>query len=150
MTEPRPPHLRWSAIALVVTGGMAGSAARAGLALAIPAVADVPIAIAIVNIVGAFVLGCLYSALAHRGSADASAGRLRLLIGTGFCGGFTTYSALASDTVVLAVNGAVAASILYALGTLLVGGVATWAGIVAGIGLGRGDRRRVGRGGEAA
>lgn len=125
---------------------MAGSAARAGLSLAIPTVAEVPIAIAIVNIVGAFVLGCLYSALAHRGPADASAVRLRLLLGTGFCGGFTTYSALANDTVVLAVNGAVGASMLYALGTLLVGGLATWAGIVVGIGLG-GDRRGTARGG---
>ncbi|MFC9558244.1 fluoride efflux transporter FluC [Agromyces sp. NPDC056965] len=147
MTDARPPHLRWSAIALVVIGGMAGSAARAGLSLAIPTVAGVPIAIAIVNIVGAFVLGCLYSALAHRGAADASAVRLRLLLGTGFCGGFTTYSALANDTVVLAVNGAVGASTLYALGTLLVGGLATWAGIVVGIGLG-GDRRDSARGGE--
>ncbi|MBM7830524.1 CrcB protein [Agromyces cerinus] len=148
MTDARPPHLRWSAIALVVAGGMAGSAARAGLALAIPTIAGVPIAIALVNIVGAFVLGGLYSMLAHRGPADASAAQLRLLIGTGFCGGFTTYSALANDTVVLAVNGGVGAAMLYALGTLLVGGLATWAGIVVGIGLG--GRRRPGRVGESA
>ena len=149
MTGDRPPHLRWSAIALVVVGGMAGSAARAGLALVIPPVAQVPLAIAIVNIVGAFVLGCLYSALAQRGHDDASSVQLRLLIGTGFCGGFTTYSALAGDTVVLAVNGAVGASILYALGTVLVGALATWAGIVVGIGL-RGGRGRTAQGGGPA
>lgn len=145
MTDGRPPHLRWSAIALVVVGGMAGSGARAGLALVIPSVSQVPIAIAVVNVVGAFVLGSLYAALEHRGHDDASAIRLRLLFGTGFCGGFTTYSALASDTVALAVNGAVGASILYALGTVLVGALATWAGIVVGIGIRRG-RGRAARG----
>ncbi|WP_322789899.1 fluoride efflux transporter FluC [Agromyces hippuratus] len=132
-----------------MVGGMAGSAARAGLTLAIPTVAGVPIAIALVNIVGAFVLGCLYSLLAHRSPADASAVRIRLLLGTGFCGGFTTYSALANDTVVLAVNGGLGAATLYAFGTLLVGGLATWAGIVAGT-ASDGSRRRTGRGGEAA
>lgn len=149
MTGERPPHLRWSAIALVVVGGMAGSAARAGLALVIPPVAQVPLAIAIVNLVGAFVLGCLYAALAHRGHDDASAVQLRLLLGTGFCGGFTTYSALASDTVVLAVDGAVGVSMLYALGTVLVGALATWAGIVVGTALGRGHGRAVRDGGPA-
>ncbi|KRC63191.1 hypothetical protein ASE14_02585 [Agromyces sp. Root81] len=129
-------------------GGMAGSAARAGLTLAIPTIAEVPIAIALVNIVGAFVLGCLYAALAHRGHDDVSAVNLRLLLGTGFCGGFTTYSALADDTVVLAVHGAVGDAVLYALGTVLVGGLATWAGIVAGTALG-GGRERTARAGEA-
>ena len=133
MTGAWPPHLRWTAITLVVAGGMAGSAARAGLALTIPAVDGVPIAIAIVNVVGAFVLGGLYAALTHREQDDASALQLRLLVGTGFCGGFTTYSALAGDTVALAANGAVAASILYALGTLLIGALATWGGIVVGL-----------------
>ena len=145
----RPLHLRWSAIALVVAGGMAGSAARAGLALAIPPVAQVPLAIAIVNILGAFVLGCLYASLAHRGNDDASALRLRLLVGTGFCGGFTTYSALAGDTVALAVDGAVGTSMLYALGTVLVGAVATWAGVVMGTWLGS-RRGRDARGGGPA
>lgn len=149
MTGARPPHLQWSAIALVVVGGMAGSAARAGLALVIPPVAQVPLAIAIVNVVGAFVLGCLYSALAHHGHDDASAVRLRLLIGTGFCGGFTTYSALAGDTVTLASNGAVGAAVLYAIGSVLLGALATWAGIVVGIGLGRG-RRHIDQGGGPA
>jgi CrcB protein len=75
--------------------------------------------------------------------------QLRLLIGTGFCGGFTTYSALAGDTVVLAVNGAVGASILYAVGTVLVGALATWAGIAVGVGL-RGGRGPTVRGGGPA
>jgi CrcB protein len=128
---------------------MAGSAARAGLALAIPAVDGVPVAIAIVNVVGAFVLGCLYSALANREHDDAAAMQLRLLLGTGFCGGFTTYSALASDTVALAANGAVAASMLYALGTLLVGALATWGGILIGVRFGS-TRERAGQGGGGA
>ena len=128
---------------------MAGSAARAGLAMVIPTVAQVPLAIAIVNVVGAFVLGCLYSALAHRRHDDVSAMQLRLLLGTGFCGGFTTYSALANDTVALAVSGAVGASMLYAFGTLLIGALATWAGIVVGTALGGRRDRTAQTGGTA-
>jgi CrcB protein len=75
--------------------------------------------------------------------------QVRLLLGTGFCGGFTTYSALANDTVALAANGAVAASMLYALGTLLVGALATWGGIVIGVRFGS-ARERAGQGGGGA
>lgn len=51
------------------------------------------------------------------------------MVGTGFMGGFTTYSALAADTAGLLGGGRVGVGIAYGLGTVLVGGLATWAGI---------------------
>jgi fluoride exporter len=53
-------------------------------------------------------------------------------VGTGFLGGFTTYSALAVDTVQLLRFGEVALATAYAFGTLLLGATATWLGIVVG------------------
>ena len=124
----RPPHLRWAPIALVFVGGAAGVAGREGLSLLIPNLGAVPVAIPIINVVGAFLLGCLYEAVTRLDSASAG-GNLKLLLGTGFCGGFTTYSSLATDTAVLFRDGLPWAALIYAVGTVLVGACATWAGI---------------------
>ncbi|PWC04159.1 hypothetical protein DCE94_08325 [Agromyces badenianii] len=128
----RPPHLRWAPIGLVVVGGALGTASRAGLSLVIPNLADVPLSIAIINVVGAFVLGYLSSSVTFLGADSSTAKNLKLLLGTGFCGGFTTYSSLAIDTAVLIMRGSVGVSLLYSLGTVTVGGLATWLGLVAG------------------
>ena len=58
--------------------------------------------------------------------------RLSLLLGTGLLGGFTTYSALAVDTVQLLRTDQTGLAAAYALGTLLLGALATWLGIVIG------------------
>ncbi|WP_427017142.1 fluoride efflux transporter FluC [Pseudarthrobacter sp. P1] len=128
----RPGHLQWSSIALVALGGAAGAGAREGLVLLIPAVDSLPLAIATANLVGAFVLGWLYERLLESGPHDPVARRLRLLVGTGFCGGLTTYSSLALGTATLATGTSPWLAAGYALGTVLVGGCATWLGILAG------------------
>lgn len=56
----------------------------------------------------------------------------RLLLGTGFCGGFTTYSSLATATAVLLTDSATGTAVLYAVITVLGGAVASWAGILCG------------------
>ena len=48
-----------------------------------------------INIFGAFCLGLLLDFLADCGSDSGSYKALRLVLGTGFMGGFTTYSAFA-------------------------------------------------------
>ncbi|MEB7504195.1 CrcB family protein [Arthrobacter koreensis] len=125
----RPPHLCWRPIALVAAGGTAGAACREALSLLIPHLGSVPLAIPAINVMGAFLLGCLYEALL--GSERPISRNLRLLLGTGFCGGFTTYSALARDTAVLLGDGLAPQGVLYALGTVAIGACATWAGIAA-------------------
>ncbi|RZU65668.1 CrcB protein [Microterricola gilva] len=128
----RPPHLRWAAIALVALGGTVGVAAREVLTLIVPTLGALPLAIAIVNLFGAFLLGLLYEALTRADPTRSTARSLRLLLGTGFCGGFTTYSALAVDTALLLGDGELATAAAYALGTVVLGACATWGGIAIG------------------
>ena len=127
----RPPYLRWAPIGLVAVGGALGAASREGLSLVIPKLGEVPISIAIINVVGAFLLGYLYEAVTRLDSAESTGKNLKLLLGTGFCGGFTTYSSLATDTGVLFRDGLPWVAVVYALGTVLLGACATWAGIAA-------------------
>lgn len=141
--EQRAVHLRASSLALVAIGGTAGTAAREGLTLAIPAVNGIPVATFGINVVGAFLLGVLLEALLRRGRDDGRHRDLRLLLGTGLLGGFTTYSALAVDTAALLGDGRAGGAILYGLATMLVGAVATWGGIATS---GIRHHRRRGRG----
>ncbi len=127
-----PGTLTPATLAIVFLGGTLGTAAREALGLALPASAGIPWAILTANLVGAFALGLLLEALVRRGPDHGIRRRLRLLLGTGFLGGFTTYSALATDTALLlgAGDGWVAAA--YGIGTVVVGAVATFAGILLG------------------
>jgi len=126
----RPIHLRPSYLILVLVGGAIGTAGREALALTFPTPAGgVPWVIFGVNIVGAFLLGLLLDTLARRGTDRRRRRALRLLLGTGVLGGFTTYSALATDTADLIGHGAPSRGLAYGLATVLVGGVATVAGI---------------------
>ncbi|MCC9175027.1 fluoride efflux transporter FluC [Arthrobacter sp. zg-Y179] len=144
----RPPHLRWAPISLVFLGGAAGAASSEGLTLLIPNLGEVPVAIPIINVVGAFLLGYLYEAVTRLGSAPTGK-NLKLLLGTGFCGGFTTYSSLATDTAVLFRDGLPWAALIYAFGTVLIGACATWAGIAVASAI-NGPGRRNDGGKEAA
>lgn len=124
----RGHDLRPSSLLLVFLGGAAGTAVRAGLLLALPASGDLPVTTVGVNTAGSYLLGLLVGVLArvpHRGHHR----RLRLLLGTGFLGGFTTYSTLATDGAVLIGAGLPGTAALYALGTLVLGVAAAWAGI---------------------
>jgi len=126
-----PVPLRWDAVALVALGGAAGTAARVAITLAVPSVGAFAVATFAINVVGAFLLGMLLEVLARRGPDAGRLRSIRLLLGTGFLGGFTTYSALATDTAMLT-GGDTGTALAYSLGTLLIGGVATWAGILIG------------------
>ncbi|MCL3819291.1 fluoride efflux transporter FluC [Aeromicrobium wangtongii] len=124
------PHLGWGPLALVAVGGAAGAAGGQAVSLVIPELDKVPVSIAVINVVGAFLLGFLYQAVTRLGTLQAK--DLKLLLGTGFCGGFTTYSSLATDSAVLLRDGRVWSTVAYALGTVLLGACATWLGILAG------------------
>ncbi|MDH2444750.1 CrcB family protein [Amnibacterium sp. CER49] len=107
-------------LAVVLVGGTVGTAVRAAIGL-IPLPADVPIATPAINVAGAFALGLLLAALARRGPDTGSRRTLRLLLGTGLLGGFTTYSTLAVDTAGLVGAGGLVAGIGSALVTVIAG-----------------------------
>lgn len=127
----RPAHLRPDCIGAVFIGGCAGVAAREALIVLFPT-GGVPWTVFAINIIGAFLLGVLLEALTRRGPDVGRRRMIRMLLGTGFMGGFTTYSALATDTADLLSSGSPGAGAAYGVGTVLVGAVATWTGIAAG------------------
>jgi len=126
--KPRPVHLSWANIAIVAIGGTAGTGLRYVIGLTVPPWDGVPVATVGINVVGAFLLGLLLELLADRSLDTGWSRRIRLGVGTGVLGGFTTYSALATDTAVLAA-GHPGRAAGYALGTVLLGAAATIAGI---------------------
>lgn len=127
--QPLPVHLNWRFLGLVAIGGACGTAARHALGDAIGTTHDFPLGTFLINVAGAFLLGVLLEALARRGSDAGHRRTLRLLLGTGFLGGFTTYSALAFDTDALLRSGHVGTAIAYALSTVVIGLAASVAGI---------------------
>lgn len=112
-------------------GGAAGTAAREALVLALPAAGGIPTTILAINVAGAFLLGALLTAVA------GGSPRLTLILGTGALGGFTTYSALATDVALLVGNPSPWLGIGYGVLTLALGAVATWLGIAAASGIRR-------------
>lgn len=139
-THRNAPHQQPLTIAMVALGGAIGTGAREAISLALPPLDGVPVAILGINVVGAFLLGLLLESLLLRGSDTGRRRSLRLFLGTGILGGFTTYSALAADSGVLLLDGRAPVAIAYAVGTVVLGGVASWLGIIAARRLRRPDR----------
>lgn len=85
-------------VALVFLGGMIGTPLRAGLGMALGGQVW-PVATFAVNLCGAFLLAALLEKLAAGQLNEQLRQDLRLGLGTGLLGSFTTYSALALETV---------------------------------------------------
>jgi fluoride exporter len=131
---PTPESLvRVDAFGLVLLGGFAGTAGRHGLALLEPTRDRAwPWGTFLANVAGAFVLGLLLELLARRGPDEGWRRRARLLLGTGFCGAFTTYSTLAVETDLLVRADRPGLAGGYFAATVAAGLVATVAGIALG------------------
>lgn len=123
------PGLR--GVGQVTLGGTAGTLARYLLDAFVGDAAGLPFGIFVVNITGAFLLGVLIETLVLGGPDRGRRRDLRLLLGAGFLGGYTTYSLLATDTAQLLIDARVWAAIGYGLATIIAGGLASWIGILA-------------------
>ena len=131
--EPGPLHVRPAAIVAVALGGLLGTPLRYVLWARFPTPAGFfPWATFSINVVGAFLLGLLLEALTRLGDDAGWRRRVRLCVGTGLLGSFTTYSTLAVDTDILLSDHHLATAGLYAVATVVVGLLVTAAGIAIG------------------
>lgn len=108
-----------------------GVLARALLELGVPDGSGFPGTTFAINVAGALVLAVLIESLTQRGNDDGRRRQLRLLLGTGVLGGFTTYSALAVQTDELLRSGQPGIALAYAASTVVVGFAVSVLGILA-------------------
>jgi CrcB protein len=103
----------------IFVGGAIGTAARAEVAIALPtARGQWPWATFLVNIIGAFLLGYVTTRLQER--LPLSAYR-RPLLGTGLCGGLTTFSTMQLELLKLLDGGQIGLAVAYALASAVAG-----------------------------
>ncbi|MBU6252763.1 MAG: fluoride efflux transporter CrcB [Alphaproteobacteria bacterium] len=102
-------------IFLVMTGGALGAAARYLAASAIGLRGDWPMGTFLVNLAGGLLMGML-AALVLRGTASES---VRLFMGVGILGGFTTFSAFSLEGFNMIARGQWALAIGYAFASVI-------------------------------
>lgn len=109
---------------LVALGGAVGSVSRyyAGRATAAAIPDKAFLGTFAVNIIGSFLIGVLFAKVSSLGDD------MYLLAAIGFCGGFTTFSALSLETLRLIQSGEVMTAFVYAVGSIVVGLGACWVG----------------------
>lgn len=86
----------------------------------------IPLGTLTVNVVGSFIIGIIY-VLAERSKISPE---VRILIATGFCGGFTTFSSFAFENIKLLQDGEFFNTALYVVLSLVIGFVAVYLGIL--------------------
>jgi CrcB protein len=117
------------AIFLVMLGGAVGSAARylvgrAAFHLLGP---NFPWGTLAVNIIGGLLMGLLAALLAR---ASSGGEHLRLLLGVGALGGFTTFSAFSLDVVLMFERGELFVALGYILASVLGATLALFSGLL--------------------
>jgi CrcB protein len=105
---------------LVGLGGAFGSMARYGVSYLTSklVISTFPFGTLIINVVGCFVIGILFG-LSMRNEWLEDAGWL--LLATGFCGGFTTFSTFALENIQMAGRHQAMSALLYTALSLVLG-----------------------------
>jgi len=126
----RPPHLDLRLVGLVAAGGAVGTTARWALTESLGTSAGGwPTATFVANLLGSFLLGALLEGLLRRGPESRRGRLVRLAVGTGVLGGFTTFSSLALEMERLLADGHVGTGLAYGATTVVLGFVACLAGV---------------------
>jgi fluoride exporter len=115
-------------VLLVLVGGMIGAPARYLADRAVQARYDsvFPYGTFAVNVAGCALLGFLLGAERHLGLPSAAVA----LLGTGFCGGLTTFSTFGYETLRLLEDGAISEAGTNVIASLAIGVLAAWLGFV--------------------
>ena len=110
-------------ILLVALGGAVGSVCR--YLLSGMNVASRPWGTFAVNIIGSLIIGLLVG-LVSKGVVSPE---MKLLLVTGFCGGFTTFSTFANESFGMMKAGDVLMTAIYIGASIVVGILAVWGGL---------------------
>lgn len=123
--------MTWALYGMVAVGGFVGAPSRYLLdrAVASRVESDLPWGTFLVNVSGAFIFGLVAGlALAHHLSPLGKA-----LIGTGFCGAYTTFSTFSFETVRLVEVGRLLEAALNVTVSVIVGLLVAAAGVALGL-----------------
>jgi CrcB protein len=118
-------------VVLLCVGGAAGTCARYFLStwVGAPAWANgFPVGTFLINVSGSFILGAAFVVI-RRLLPPAAQGYWVFLVGTGFCGGYTTFSTFEFETYQLWIRGSRWLALANVLGSVLAG----FAGVVLGV-----------------
>jgi CrcB protein len=115
---------------LVAVGGAAGALARYGLGVQTLRMwgSAWPYGTFLANILGGLLMGVLVGYLAHRGGPDQE--RLRILLGVGVLGGFTTFSAFSLETALMIERRTYGQAFGYALASVVLSVTALFFGLL--------------------
>ncbi len=84
-----------------------------------------PLGTFLVNIIGCFLIGLFFGLLEK---TDVMTSNENVLLITGFCGGFTTFSSFANDMWALGSKGQWSPVIIYLILSIIIGVMLVWAG----------------------
>ena len=111
---------------LVFLGGGLGSGLRYLVAIAMNQYSKVlPFGTFTVNMIGCLLIGLV---LGYAQKENTLTSNQTLLLATGFCGGFTTFSAFANENLELIKNGEIFNFSVYTIGSMLIGILAVFIG----------------------
>ena len=112
---------------LVFVGGGFGSVARYYIGKWLNTLENtIPYGTLLSNILGSMLIGLILGYLAKTSNLTES---YTLLLVTGFCGGFTTFSAFSYESHLFLKNGDYFSFLSYTLGSLIIGVVAVFVGL---------------------
>ena len=113
---------------LVGLGGAVGSMLRYGIGKVLqPHTSGFPLATFSVNIIGCFLIGLLFGLAEKHQWMNTN---LLFLLATGFCGGFTTFSAFAFENISLMEKQLFSTTLIYSLLSVVLGILVCKAGFI--------------------
>jgi CrcB protein len=107
-------------VLLVGIGSFFGGALRYAVSLLVKSgcASSFPWATLAVNLIGCFLIGVVCALFSRSGAVSQN---IFLLLATGFCGGFTTFSAFANEGLLMLQEWNIASFLLYAVGSIVIG-----------------------------